>query len=85
MYLQVLSETGIVGLVFYVIALIAAMIPGARKLKESIRNNDEGRRPVLELGMFLQLFYLFYSLSGNPLYDYTFFVVYFIGILMTFE
>lgn len=84
-YLQVLSETGIVGLVFYVIALIAAMIPGARKLKESIRNNDEGRRPVLELGMFLQLFYLFYSLSGNPLYDYTFFVVYFIGILMTFE
>lgn len=84
-YLQVLCECGIIGLCIYIFAIISSIYPCIRKYKTSIKTADYDKKSLNELGQFLQLFFILYSMSGNPLYDYSFFVFFFIGIFMFFD
>lgn len=71
-YLQVLCETGIIGLLLYSAALALLLICTLRLVKYYSK-----REPYLKFGILfslcIQVFYLLYSLSGNCLYDLTFY------------
>ncbi|MBR2529112.1 MAG: O-antigen ligase family protein [Blautia sp.] len=84
-YLQLLCEAGIAGLGSFLLATGAALVKTLRKYRELIVEgirNDEFYS--LRLSIFLQVFFLAYCLSGNPLYDYNFLITYFVGLLLSF-
>lgn len=71
-YLQVLCETGVVGVLLYGTALVLLFVCTLRLVKYYSK-----REPYLKFGalfsLCIQFFYLLYSLSGNCLYDLTFY------------
>ncbi len=83
-YLQLLCETGIIGLTAFLIAVGVTLHHGIKKYRSKIKADTRDREYyTLQLGLYLQLFFLFYCLSGNPLYDYNFLITYFMGVLLT--
>lgn len=81
-YLQVLTETGVIGFAVFLIAVASTLIYGIRKFKKTSVQETESQI-VIQLGLFMQFFFLAYCMSGNPLYDYNFCITYFIGIMFT--
>lgn len=83
-YIQLLCETGILGLSSFLLASISSLILGVKKYRKIICSElDIPEKQSVEIGLFFQLFFLSYCMSGNPLYDYNFCIIYFIGILFT--
>lgn len=70
-YLQLLAETGIVGLVIFVYLFVAKMIQLARKIYnygiEPLCGKENSK--YIAALIYLLLFFLLYGFSGNPLYD----------------
>ena len=84
-YLQLLCETGLIG-------FACAVLPMAAFLKKALSNlislNRRGVRNgtikiVALFSLGYQLFFLLYGVSGNPLYDYNYVILYFISCAMT--
>lgn len=72
-YLQLLAETGIVGFIIFVGAFLGTLYLTIRQIKKFNRDGDGvGHRYlyVLIISLFMQLFFLMYCMTGNPLYDY---------------
>lgn len=63
-YLQLLCETGIIGLLFFLVIIIRVLIKIIKVNKHSNLQNDEG---LFSLGYLI--FFILYCFSGNPLYD----------------
>ena len=82
-YIQLLCETGIIGVVFFIFALIRTLMYGIKKYRKLIQEGTNNKKSFVALGIYLQLFFIFYCLTGNPLYDYNFLIMYFIGVLLT--
>lgn len=76
-YLQVLAESGIIGEFIYVLILSRTIV---NTLKIGKRNKDN-LYIIFSTG--IQIFFLLYSITGNPLYDTMFNVTYFITLGMT--
>ena len=82
-YLQLLCETGILGLAAFLITITWMMVYTIRRfMRINAEDRDSNAALALRLSMYLQLFFITYCFSGNPLYDYVFVVTYFIGILL---
>ena len=82
-YLQLLCEMGIVGLLAFLATIIGMLVYTIRRfvrVNAEYRDSDESL--ALRLSLYLQLFFITYCFSGNPLYDYVFVVTYFIGIVL---
>lgn len=80
-YLQLLCETGIVGLVIYTWWMASSFIKTGKALKFCILNNidfDGSSKFFLYFSFGFQFFFLLYSLTGNPLYDEEMYIPYFI-------
>ena len=83
-YLQMLCETGVVGASVFIITVLATLFYGIRKYRSKIAEEQrDSEFYKLQFGLYLQLFFLLYCMSGNPLYDYNFLITYFIGVLVT--
>lgn len=83
-YLQLLCETGILGLVAFLVAVLVTLRYGVLKFRKHILEDIQVKElAFLKLGLFLQMFFLIYCIHGNPLYDYMFLITYFIGIMFT--
>ncbi len=83
-YIQLLCETGIIGLGTFLLAAISSLVYGVKKYRKIIRSALYVKeKSILEVGIAVQIFFLAYCASGNPLYDYNFCIAYFIGILLT--
>lgn len=83
-YIQLLCETGILGLCAFLIAAVSALVFVVKKYRKMLHTGSTGPgKAVMELGCFLQVFFLAYCMHGNPLYDYNFCITYFMGILLT--
>ena len=71
-YLQLLCETGVIGSVFYFLffgyTLFCAITTLQQARKRIIILNSE-QTCMLSLSLYLQMFFLFYGITGNPLYD----------------
>ena len=71
-YLQLLCEVGIVGAIFYVSFFIINMRQSIRTLNAARAAQDIKSMKQLYFSIYLQVFFLFYGISGNFLYDLTF-------------
>ena len=81
-YLQLLCETGVVGLLLFLLVVGATLLATVRKYRLYLRTDSGRQTPsVLRLSLYLQVFFLAYCVSGNPLYDMNFLVTYFVGVL----
>lgn len=81
-YIQLLCETGILGLGAFLLSAVSTLFYGISKYRRIIvLDYYDKEKSILQLGLFMQLFFLTYCMTGNPLYDYNFLITYFIGII----
>lgn len=80
-YLQVLCEEGVVGLIFYIIPLIVIFLKTWR-----LHSNSQSKRSIhlLSFSLLIQLYYILYSMTGNCIVEINNFVLYFLGVTMYF-
>src|SRR5574344_557028 len=80
-YLQLLCETGIIGLVFFAYNMFKSLIQTIKIFLKNISVNRE----ILYFSTIYQIFFVLYCLSENPLYDIQCSVIYLfsIGIYLT--
>lgn len=75
-YLQILCETGIVGLLLFVMIVsfnLFTVIKTYRISQSFDAFLPDGYKQTLAVSMTLQMFFLAYCLTGNGLYDYSFY------------
>ena len=80
-YLQVLAEQGIIGLVLLV-AVFVTFLVGSIRLLLWLNRHDPGNyvfRISLTASVAVQLFFVIYCLTGNPLYDMQMYIPYLLG------
>lgn len=73
-YIQVLCEMGIIGFVLYIGAIILLLKYTIKALKYFSKTQEYQYKYAAMLSFCFQVFYLLYSLSGNCLYDMTFYL-----------
>lgn len=80
-YIQLLCETGMIGLTCFVFVQGVSLISALRLF---IRNFYEtgSRRNLLGVSIFGQLVFGIYGITGNPLYDSTCYLMYFLMITL---
>lgn len=81
-YLQLLSETGIVGTIMILSPFIITYIYTLKATR--IINRNKNSYPfkwkfAVTYSLFIQTFFLWYGLTGNPLYDYSYLIMYFLS------
>ena len=82
-YLQLLCENGIVGLSGFIIAVGSVLIYTIMKYAKTLKTYGvTTATKAYKLSLYIQLFFLTYCMSGNPLYDYIFVVIYFTGVFL---
>ncbi len=84
-FLQVMCETGIIGTVCIFLAIILFWVASKNAYKECICQTDMELRkwkPILYYSFAYQSFFLFYGLTGNPLYDQHYQIMYMVACSM---
>lgn len=74
-YLQLLCETGIIGLILFLILFAYFVATAYKECKNTKKVSNE--RKILYFSFAYQIFFLLYCLTGNPLYDAQCYVIYF--------
>lgn len=78
-YLQVLCEGGIIGLLLYIPLVVLNLL----KVMSSIRRKD-GNMMLLNFSLFIQLYYIIYSAVGNCLTDNFIFLLYVLSAVVPY-
>lgn len=81
-YLELLCETGIFGfgvMLFFFVWTLATAIRNCRQYQHGQEAS------VVRFCLFLQIFFLLYGLTGNPLYDAPYYIPYFLACSYTFS
>lgn len=85
-YLQVLCETGIVGVVCIYIPMFIFLIKTIRIYSRVQKNEIQGDlKLALAFSLFVQLMYLLYSIFEIPLYDRAFFFMYILSVVIGYS
>lgn len=81
-YLQLLCETGIIGFILILSPFFATYfytIKTTRMVSLNRKHFTYKWISVVLYSLYVQTFFLLYGLVGNPLYDYSFLMMYFLG------
>ena len=84
-YLQLLAETGIIGVVCILIPILFFFGICVRTLIDCLDKHPENnlwRSPLL-FAFCYQVFFLAYGMTGNPLYDLNYIILYFFTVAIT--
>ena len=85
-YLQLLCEVGIVGFLLFMVPMFYTVIKTKKLLKMNRFNKiilDKDEECALSISLFVQIFFLLYCFTGNPLYDYSSLFPYMISCAVT--
>ncbi len=82
-YLQVLCEQGIIGFVLWVVPLFMCLLYTFEALKRCPRKSDE--KKWLQFSLCLQLQFVIYAFTGNPMSNIDRFITYFFAIAILSE
>src|SRR5699024_230081 len=84
-YIQLLTELGLIGFILFVIPLIYALIKTAKLLisanKHTISNSYW--KIGLQVSLFIQLFFILYGFTGNLLTDHMYILIYVFAVSIT--
>ena len=83
-YYQLLCESGIVGFSIFVLFFFANLKRSIKALNISRRNDDINSINWYKLSVFIQVYFLLYGTTGNPLYDVEELIVYFFAVGISF-
>ncbi len=77
-YLQLLSEAGIVGFVIYISWILNSVYISYITCKNAVRMNvDVKDKKIIFFSLAFQIFFILYGVTGNPLYESMMFIPYF--------
>lgn len=84
-YMQLLTETGIVGAVLFILPMMISLYATIKKavLLTRQKNRDINAMNYLSLSLALQIFFLTYCFLEIPFYDFTFLLVYGVAIVIS--
>ena len=86
-YLQLLCETGLFGFVLFMVTFILPLIFAIKVLRTAVFRMKDCTafkyKEELAVGTILQVLFLLYCFTGNPLYDPQNYIIYFLSIAMT--
>ncbi|MCM8901631.1 O-antigen ligase family protein [Caldicoprobacter algeriensis] len=77
-FLQLLSETGIIGTILIIASFIVTLLSGIVSIKNLKYSEDKHLLITFRFTLYLQFMFLIYFLTGNPIYDYNQLYLYFI-------
>lgn len=77
-FIQILCETGIIGLFFYSVIIIISIVNSIRGILIYKCSNDKKAFKLAIYCSYVQLFFILYSLTEPILYEYTDYVVFFL-------
>ena len=83
-YLQLLAETGVVGLLLFVVPALIAVTSSMRRSNCCLESFVYGDSFCLWACLGVQVFFLVYCFSGNPLYDPQCYITYFTSCVAVF-
>lgn len=83
-YLQLLCETGIIGLSLFVISVTTSLLYTNKQLRFALNCKNIEKAQALKFSLVYQLFFLLYGISGNCLFDYSYLLVYVFAITIPF-
>ena len=81
-YLQLLCEVGIVGFLLFVSFFIYSLV---KSIKLSSLKTNLHERTMILYALYIQLFFLFYGITGNPLYDSNYYMPYLFACAYTYS
>ncbi|MBQ6366378.1 MAG: O-antigen ligase family protein [Oscillospiraceae bacterium] len=81
-YLQLLCECGIFGGSFILCAIAYFFLLCHRNMKAALMSKSPYRIAVAKFCIFSQTYFLLYCITGNPLYNYSFFLWYILSICL---
>lgn len=85
-YLEVLAEEGLVGLIVFVAALATGIVISVRELLRLNKAEElyQEERVYVATSLAVQVFFALMAITANPLYDYILFIPYLLSLAMTF-
>lgn len=83
-YLQLLAETGVIGLAAFVLPAFLSIFAAIHQSKSHLEEGPYGDSFCLWACLGVQIFFLLYCFSGNPLYDPQCYIPYFISCVALF-
>lgn len=77
-YLQLLGESGLIGFTLFTFAFVGQFFYNIKIIKPIIRINfnDYAAKKRIYTSLYMQVVFFLYCLTGNPLYDYPFMVMF---------
>lgn len=80
-YIQLICETGIIGIAIYLYFFISILIKSWKHLKWVRTNNyaEKAEQINMVYSIAMQIFFLMYGITGNPLYDKEAYVPYYMA------
>lgn len=81
-YLTVLMENGIIGVLVFVVVFVHEIVKTIKNVLITASRNYREYTAVLIFSLYVQIFFVVYGMSGNPLYDNYILNFYFVGVLI---
>ena len=81
-YLQLLCECGIIGFILSFAAMLYAFSRSIGILKQQLNSSNKQLLILMKCSVFIQLYTFVYGLFGNPIYDQSYLLMYFWGLLI---
>ena len=81
-YLQMLCEMGIIGMICMIVPMFVSLRLAVKSLRHAIVRKDMEWYSLLVFSLGYQIFFLVYGITGNPLYDHNCMLLYMFSIMI---